>query len=82
MLGLHLYTWAFLVVFVLLACSGLGLLIAGFWRPRSWEGVRTWSRARLWLLGAITLANAVAMFAQARFHLYLPDDPTSYRLFS
>jgi len=36
----------------------------------------------LWILGIIILANAVAVFCEAGLHLYLPDNPTSYRLFS
>ena len=33
------------------------------------------------VLLAITALNAVLVFALAGFHAYLPDDPTSYRLF-
>jgi hypothetical protein len=35
----------------------------------------------LWLLGAVIIANAVAVFALEGLHWTLPDDPTSYRLF-
>jgi hypothetical protein len=39
------------------------------------------SRLVLWLLGAVIIANAVAVFALEGLHWTLPDDPTSYRLF-
>ena len=39
------------------------------------------SRLVLWLLGAVIIANAVAVFALEGLHWTLPHDPTSYRLF-
>jgi disulfide bond formation protein DsbB len=78
--GLHLYTWALLVFVAVLVDSGLNLVFARELVPKSvrfgWP-----SRLVLWLLGAVIVANAVAVFAEEGLHWTLPDDPNSYRLF-
>jgi disulfide bond formation protein DsbB len=80
-MGIHLYSWAVVVFLTVLVFSGLGLLLCSRWRPKA--GVnRAGSLIVLWILGIIILANAVAVFCEAGLHLYLPDNPTSYRLFS
>jgi hypothetical protein len=39
------------------------------------------SMATLWLLALVLLVNAGKVFVEAGFHLFLPDEPTGYRLF-
>jgi hypothetical protein len=79
-LGMHLYTWALIVFVAVLVDSGLNLVFARELAP---QGVEFgWpSRLVLWLLGAIIVANAIAVFAEEGLHWTLPDDPDSYRLF-
>ncbi|MGA1017353.1 MAG: disulfide bond formation protein B [Phycisphaerales bacterium] len=79
-LGLHLYTWAFVVFVVVLLVSGLHLMLAMPAKEERlpWQGA---SRVVVLVLLAITALNAVLVFALAGFHAYLPDDPTGYRLF-
>lgn len=80
-MGMHLYSWAVVVFLTVLVFSGLRLLLCSPWRPQS-SGERSLSSIVLWILGIIILGNAVSVFCEAGFHLYLPDNPTSYRLFS
>jgi disulfide bond formation protein DsbB len=78
-LGLHLYTWSFIVFAAVLLDSGANLLFARGLTPR---GVKPgWPSALvLWLLGALILANAAAVFVEEGLHWTLPDDPGHYRL--
>ena len=80
-MGMHLYSWAVVVFLTVLVFSALGLLLCSRWRPQS-SGKRSFSLIVLWILGIIILGNAVSVFCEAGFHLYLPDNPTTYRLFS
>ena len=78
-LGLHLYSWSFVVFAVVLLDSGLNLLFARELTPRNAQP--SWLSALiLWLLGAVILANAAAVFFEEGLHWALPDDPQSYRL--
>jgi disulfide bond formation protein DsbB len=78
-LGLHLYTWSLIVFGTALVVSGLNLVFARALVPRcvrpGWP-----SRVVIGLLGAIILANAVAVFFEEGLHWTLPDDPDRYRL--
>jgi disulfide bond formation protein DsbB len=79
-LGMHLYTWALIVFVTVLVDSGLNLMFARELAPQRVEF--GWpSRLVLWLLGAIIVANGIAVFAEEGLHWTLPDDPDSYRLF-
>jgi disulfide bond formation protein DsbB len=78
-LGLHLYTWAFVVFATVLVVSGGNLVFAGALRPRDVR-VGMGSALVLGLLGAVVLANAVSMLAQEGLHWTLPDEPDRYRL--
>src|SRR5262245_26152802 len=78
-LGLHLYTWSFLVFAAVLLDSGLNLLFARGLTPRAVKP--GWPSALVpWLLGAVILANAVAVLFEEGLHWTLPDDPGRYRL--
>ena len=79
-MGWHLYTWAFVVFVVVIVVSGLHLMLG----LPSREERLPWPRlsATVFLvLVLVTAANAISVFALAGLHLFLTDDPTSYRLF-
>ncbi len=78
MFGFHLYTWAFIIFVTVIAVSGVHLCFL----PRSPERMPTgWSaRASVGLLVLVVAANAVAVLFEEGFHLYLPDNPSGYRL--
>ena len=80
-LGLHLYTWALLVFLALLFVAGVSLLFVSRESVVFPSRLRLFSRAVVVLLAAVIVANAVAVFFEAGFSLFLPDTPTSYRLF-
>ncbi|HEY1064736.1 MAG TPA: disulfide bond formation protein B [Pirellulales bacterium] len=79
-LGMHLYSWAFVVFATVLLVSGLNLIFTDALRPR---GVRVGllSTLVIGLLGLLILGNAVSMFFQEGSHWTLPDDPDHYQLF-
>lgn len=77
--GYHLYTWAFVVFAVVVLVSGLSLLFCRWLEPhRVRYGAA--SRGCVWLVTALLAINLVAVIAEAGFHPFLPDNPTSYRL--
>ena len=95
-LGMHLYSWSVVVFLVVLVVSGLMLVFgrSPILQSPANDGEdfrdETDKRAfRLqwfsWLtfgfFAAIILINAFATFAESGFHLFLPDNPTGYRLF-
>ncbi len=77
--GLHLYTWSLIVFLVVLGFSGMRLMLFHAIRPQRGEG-RGLAVGVLWLLGVVIAANTIAVFFEAGIHLYLPDNPTNYRL--
>ena len=95
-LGMHLYSWAAVVFLVVLLVSGL-MLIFGRTpilhcpechsleipeaSKKKFLRLRWYSWGTFWLFGAIILVNTFATFAESGFHAFLPDNPTSYRLF-
>jgi cytochrome b subunit of formate dehydrogenase len=78
-LGMHLYSWSFVVFTTVLAVSGVHLT---FTRELVPQGVRPgWPTAAvLGLLAAVICANAVAAFLQEGLHATLPDNPDRYQL--
>lgn len=78
-LGLHLYSWAFVVFVTVLVVSGASLVFARELAPASvrFGGL---SKAVVGLFAAIVLANGVAVFFEEGFHWRLPDDPSRYQL--
>ena len=80
-MGLHLYTWALIVFAVVIFVSGLPL---GLQRSRTvTEPHDHWfTRLTLSSFALVILANAFSSLAIAGWNLYLPDNPTSYLLFS
>lgn len=78
-LGLHLYSWSFIVFVVVLVVSGLNLMFARDLTPLD---VRPgwWTTLVVGLLGAVIVANAVAVFFEEGLHWTLPDSPDRYQL--
>lgn len=78
-LGLHLYTWAFVTFAIAITTAAVNLVLA---EDVAWSGfqVRWASTAVLWLLGAVIAANAVVVFVEEGFSWVLPDDPERYEL--
>ncbi len=76
--GLHLYTWAFIVFITVVLVSGVQLCLLPSRAERLPIG---WTaRASVGLLILVVAANAVAVFFEEGFHLYLVDNPTQYQL--
>lgn len=78
MLGMHLYSWAFVVFATVILVSGLHMLAL----PRRAERLpfAGASRVVVGLAVAIAALNMVAVFFEEGFHAVLPDNPTEYRL--
>lgn len=78
-LGLHLYTWAFVIFCTTILVAGLNLVFARELTPGpvrfGWP-----SRLTLLLIGGLILANLVAVFFQEGLHWTLPDNPERYQL--
>lgn len=80
-LGLHFYTWAFVLYFFSIAGSAIALALSN-WLDREAD---TWRRAARWTVGlvaALVLINWALVFAMQGFQWELDGDPTHYRLFS
>ena len=95
-MGMHLYSWSVVVFLVVVLVSGLMLIFGRtpiLHCPACHEKespeeskmkylrLRWYSRVTFWVFGAIILINAFATVAESGFHAFLPDNPTSYRLF-
>jgi disulfide bond formation protein DsbB len=78
-LGLHLYTWAFITFGVATVTAAINLALAD---DIAWGDLRLrWvSTAVLWALGAVIAANAVMVFVEEGLNWTLPDDPQRYEL--
>lgn len=82
-LGLHLYTWAFITFAVVLIYSGVALTLAPRSIPVAPSATSTlWriSSGVVWLFITVVAANVVAIFFLEGFAWVLPDNPASYHL--
>lgn len=83
-LGMHLYSWALVTFLVVLVFCGL-VLAGSRWlvpiAPRS-VLLRRIVRIILWLFLATIALNAIVVFAESGWNWFLPDNPTSYQLFT
>ena len=82
-LGLHLYSWAFLTfVIVLIYCGAMLILMPQGIpaAPAAASPLRRASTAVIWLFIAVVAANVVAIIFLEGFAFVLPDDPSSYTL--
>ena len=80
-LGLHLYTWGFLVFSAEILSVGLNLLLMPKEQLSMPSGTDKWTGRIFLLFGVVITAFAVATFIEEGFHLTLPGDPISNRLF-
>lgn len=81
-LGLHLYSWAFVTfVIVLIYCGAMLILTPrGIPAAPAVGPLRQVSTAVIWLFIAVVAANVVAIVFLEGFAWVLPDDPSSYTL--
>ena len=82
-LGLHLYSWAFLTfVIVLIYCGAMLILMPRGIpaAPAATSPLTRVSTAVIWLFIAVVAANVVAIIFLEGFAFVLPDDPSSYTL--
>ncbi|MDA0802606.1 MAG: disulfide bond formation protein B [Planctomycetota bacterium] len=78
-MGYHLYTWALVVFTVVVAVSGFNLFSCRWLDPHRIQ-FGLFSKLTVWFVALLLAANMVAVFVEAGFHAFLPDNPTSYRL--
>jgi hypothetical protein len=81
-LGMHLYTWALVSFFVVLAFAGVLLTFGTEFMP-----IAPATPVLRWVVWAVVglflftiAANLVVVFVEEGFNWYLPDDPTQYEL--
>ena len=83
-LGLHLYTWAWITFMTVILFCSVAVAMIGIAVPvaPSTPRLRGLSRGILWLFLALIVANVIAIFCLEGFSAVLPDAPNHYRLFS
>ena len=82
-LGLHLYTWAFVTFAIVLIYCGAMLILMPRGipaAPAAGSPLRLVSTAVIWLFIGVVAANVVAIIFLEGFAFVLPDDPSSYTL--
>jgi len=82
-LGLHLYSWAFVTFVIVLIYCGTMLILMPRGIPAApavTSPLRRVSTAVIWLFIAVIAANVVAIVFLEGFAFVLPDDPSSYTL--
>ncbi|WP_397474947.1 disulfide bond formation protein B [Pusillimonas sp.] len=80
-MGLHFYTWGFVLFFCCMAGSALTVALSN-WLDRTADAWHAAARWTMWLIAALILINWVLVFAMQGFQWELDGDPTHYRLFS
>lgn len=78
-LGLHLYTWAFITFTVAIVTAGINLMLAHRIVPTTAQ-VGHLSTITLWVFVAIVAVNVLIIFAEEGFNWTLPDNPVRYEL--
>lgn len=82
-LGLHLYTWAFITFTIVLIYCGATLILMPRGipaAPAAGSPLRAVSTAVIWLFIGVVAANVVAIIFLEGFAWVLPDDPSGYML--
>lgn len=80
-LGLHLYSWAFIVFATILLVSGITLILSRVMVIKTkFERPRVVSQLTFWVLGIVVSTNAISVFAESGTSWVLPDNPTEYKL--
>lgn len=80
-LGLHFYTWAFVLFFICTVGSAVALALSS-WLDREAETWRVAARRTVGLVAVLVLVNWALVFAMQGFQWELDGDPTHYRLLS
>lgn len=82
-LGLHMYVWAWILFVVAILAIGITSSLSTV--TTSTAPLTDWQKrigyAAVVFFLVVMAINAVAVFAEAGFHWYLPDDPVRYQLF-
>jgi len=96
MFGMHLYTWALVVFMCVVLVSGVMLIFGRDRQWHAAERfdsasdnptatfvrrLPSYTKVTFWIFGVIIFANVLSAFAEAGFNAFLPDNPTSYKLF-
>jgi len=82
-LGIHLYTWAFITFAVVMIYVGVMLMLMPRGiphAPAAGSGLHKLSTAVIWLFIGVIAANVIAIIFLEGFAPVLPDDPASYNL--
>ncbi len=82
-LGIHLYTWAFITfVIVMVYCAAVLMLAPRAIPQAPAEGspARMLSTVIIWIFIGVVAANVIAIIFLEGFAWVLPDDPTGYTL--
>jgi hypothetical protein len=83
LLGLHLYTWAFVTFAIVMIYVGVMLMLMPRGIPQApAAGSTAWkiSSAIIWLFVGVVAANVIAIIFLEGFAPVLPDDPAGYNL--
>lgn len=80
-MGMHFYTWGFVLFFACMMGSAITLALAN-WLDREGETWHVVARWTVWLVAALIIVNWALVFAMQGFQWELDGDPTHYRLFS
>lgn len=79
-LGLALHIWVVIAGMVILVVTSVTMLFHNRLEPRPVGRLNPITAGSLWLLALVTAANAGAVFFEAGFSLFLPENPTGYQL--
>ncbi|MFI5616833.1 disulfide bond formation protein B [Streptomyces sp. NPDC051567] len=84
--GLHLYVWAWILFQAAVVAVGTALAFAHTTADRGVPATgpgphRSVGLFAVWFLGLVIAVNLVAVFFEAGFHWFLPDNPVRYQFF-
>lgn len=80
-MGYHLYTWAAIAFACMIGTSGLQLIGLAWFQPQA-HRVSLLARTSCIAVALMLVANILSVVAEAGFAWKLPDNPTTYLLFS
>lgn len=82
-MGMHLYTWAFIAFACNIAAAGVQLAVLPWFTSKTASAPIAPRLAVVTVAatGAMLVANIVSVIAEAGFAWHLPDNPTTYLLF-
>ena len=82
-LGMHLYTWAFITFAIVMIYVGVMLMLMPRGIPQApadGTAARKVSTVIIWIFIGVVAANVIAIIFLEGFAMVLPDDPLSYNL--